>query len=84
MTFKREERHQPSVRRIVFSVTLLVAFALLGAGPSGAHEVWPGYLEIRQTAVETYEVLWKVPARGDMRLGIQARLPGISRPARPP
>ena len=49
--------------------------ALAGAVASEAHEVRPGYLELRQTAEESYQVLWKVPARGQLRLGIYARLP---------
>ncbi len=41
-----------------------------------AHEVRPAYLELRQTAAETYDVLWKVPGRGDnMRLGLYVELP---------
>ena len=41
-----------------------------------AHEVRPAYLELRQTEPETYEVLWKVPGRGEnLRLGIYAELP---------
>ena len=52
---------------------LLVAVALLPMF-ADAHEMRPGYLEIRETAVDTYEVLWKVPARGDdMRMGLYLR-----------
>ncbi len=41
-----------------------------------AHELRPAYLELRQTAPDTFSVLWKVPARGDdLRLGIYVRLP---------
>ncbi len=41
---------------------------------ASAHEMRPGYLEIRESAVDTYDVLWKVPARGDnMRLGLYLR-----------
>jgi hypothetical protein len=29
-----------------------------------AHEVRPAYLELTQTGADTYEVLWRVPARG--------------------
>jgi len=43
---------------------------------ASAHEVRPAYLELRQTANDTYDVLWKVPARGDnMRLGIYVEFP---------
>ena len=39
------------------------------ANAASAHEVRPAYLELRQTGASTYDVLWKVPARGDdMRL----------------
>jgi hydrogenase/urease accessory protein HupE len=42
-----------------------------------AHEVRPAYLELRQTSADTYDVLWKVPGRGDdLRFGIYVRLPG--------
>ena len=54
----------------LFAMVLLAA-----AGAASAHEVRPGYLELRQTGEETFDVLWKVPARGELRLGIHARLP---------
>lgn len=40
-----------------------------------AHEVRPGYLELNEVEGRTYDVLWKVPARGDYRLALYARLP---------
>jgi hydrogenase/urease accessory protein HupE len=46
----------------------------LGAGAQ-AHEVRPGYLELQQTGPETYDVLWKVPARGDLQLAIAPAWP---------
>ena len=55
---------------------LLVAVVLSGfAAGVAAHEVRPGYLAVRQTAAESFDVLWKVPAKGDLRLGLHARLP---------
>ncbi len=55
---------------------LLAALLLTGfvAGVE-AHEVRPGYLAVRQTDAESFDVLWKVPAKGDLRLGLYARLP---------
>jgi hydrogenase/urease accessory protein HupE len=39
-----------------------------------AHEMRPGYLDIRETAADKYEVLWKVPAQGDdLRMGLYLR-----------
>ena len=72
------------MRRSVPLAVALLAVVFLGAGAAGAHEVRPGYLEIRQTDVETYDVLWKVPAKGEMRLGIYARLPQNCEAVHPP
>jgi hydrogenase/urease accessory protein HupE len=55
---------------------------LQGAGL--AHELRPGFLEIRQTGAESYDVRFKVPARGDMRLGLYVRLPGECSNEEPP
>ena len=59
-------------------IRLLSTFALLLAlqGTGLAHELRPGFLEIRQTGSESYDVRFKVPARGDMRLALYVRLPG--------
>ena len=48
-------------------------------GNACAHEVRPGYLELQQTGAETWSVLWKVPALGEMRLSIHPRFPGNCR-----
>ena len=53
-------------------VTLLLAGFAAGVE---AHEARPGYLALHQTGAETFDVLWKVPAKGDLRLGLYARLP---------
>ena len=45
------------------------------AGIAAAHEVRPGYLEISEVKPGVYDVLWKVPARGDLRLALYAHLP---------
>lgn len=56
------------LRVILCTVTLV--------GPTTqAHEVRPGFLQLRQLDTTTYDLLWKVPARGDRRLGIYVRLP---------
>jgi len=39
-----------------------LVFALVLAAPAAADEFRPAYLELRQTAPETFDVLWKVPA----------------------
>ena len=57
---------------------LLLALALclgLAAPTAWAHEVRPGYLEIRELGADRYAFVWKVPAKGEYRLGIHVRLP---------
>jgi hydrogenase/urease accessory protein HupE len=43
----------------------------------------PGFLEISQTGPETYDVRFKAPARGDMRLALYVRLPEQCSEAQP-
>jgi hydrogenase/urease accessory protein HupE len=62
-------------KNLVASVGFSAIFLALSS-PVSAHEVRPAYLELRQTGTDTYDVLWKVPARGDnMRLGIYVEFP---------
>ena len=67
-------------------IRLLLTFSLLLAlqGAGFAHELRPGFLELRQTGSESYDVRFKVPARGDMRLALYARLPSECSNAEPP
>jgi hypothetical protein len=60
------------VRRRLLAVALLCAVI---PAPANAHESRPAYLELTQTADDTFDVLWKVPARGDRRLGLYVRFP---------
>ena len=49
---------------------------VLASLPAHADELRPGYLELRQVDAETYDVFWKVPARGeDQRLGLYVVFP---------
>ncbi len=58
------------------SVALLLAwFIALLAPAAQAHEVRPGYLQVQEVGTDLYDVLWKVPARGEYRLSLYARLP---------
>jgi hypothetical protein len=62
-------------RRTAWLATLL---SLVPAGAL-AHEVRPAYLELRELDATTWDVLFKVPARGEQRLGISVRLPETCR-----
>jgi hydrogenase/urease accessory protein HupE len=48
---------------------------LLATVVAQAHEMRPAYLSLREAALDQFQVLWKVPALGDQRLGIYPRLP---------
>jgi hydrogenase/urease accessory protein HupE len=55
-----------------------VLFMLLLVGCAGlaqADVFRPAYLEVRETGADRYEVLWKLPVQGDLRLGVQVRFP---------
>ncbi len=56
--------------------SLILVLATLAAGQAAiAHELRPAFLDVRQTAPETFSITWKVPARGERRLGLYVRLP---------
>ncbi|AWW32208.1 HupE/UreJ family protein [Echinicola strongylocentroti] len=42
---------------------------------SWAHEIRPAYLQINQTSENTYQLLWKVPRRGDMVISLRPVFP---------
>ena len=67
---------------------LFLVLWMLGAllpCPARSDELRPGYLEIRQTASDTYSLLFKIPAMGeDLRLGIYVALPEGTYDAAPP
>lgn len=62
------------MRRLLI-ILLSLAVAIFACGAQ-AHEVRPGYLQLRQTGAETYDLLFKVPALGDeLRLALYVSLP---------
>ena len=61
----------------------LVFPLVLAARPAGAHETRPGYLELKERAPGRYEVLWKQPAIGEMRLRLDPVFPETCRMASP-
>ena len=64
---------------------LLILVPLLAHGAvAAAHELRPGFLEIRQESPDRYVVRFKVPALGDMRLSLRARLPANCVNVEPP
>ena len=60
-------------------LNLILAFILAAIGIAQAHEVRPGYLQVKQVDELTYDLLWKVPAKGDRRIGLYVSLPDTCR-----
>jgi len=57
-------------------LVLAMAGVLVATLPASADVFRPAYLELRQTDAETFDVMWKVPAQGDMlRMAIGVVLP---------
>lgn len=52
---------------------LLLGFWFIGAGH--ADEIRPGYLELKETNQNIFSVVWKVPAKGNQKLKLEALLP---------
>lgn len=57
-------------------IILTLLAALVGLAPGAlAHEVRPAFLEIREIEPASYDILWKTPAQGDMRLALNVIMP---------
>jgi hydrogenase/urease accessory protein HupE len=66
---------------VALALTLAAVVDVGLAAQARAHEVRPGYLEIRETGENLYHVLWKQPAVGEMRLSIDPVFPDSCKPA---
>ena len=65
------------------SVTLILLTCLFAAS-AGAHEARPGYLQLTLNDEESVNLLLKIPALGQMRLGLYPNLPANCVAAEPP
>lgn len=54
---------------------LLAALVLTGVPSAWADVFRPAYLELRQKDTETFDVMWRVPAQGSLRLSIHVIFP---------
>lgn len=69
--------------RVSFGWLLLFLCTWL-SGSAAAHEVRPGLLQLTEAPYEQFDVLWKVPARGDRVLPIQPVFSDNCQPLTPP
>ncbi len=61
------------MKRRILSTLVVLVFGLVPA--AHAHEVRPGFLELRQTDAETYAFLWKKPTGGEIEIQIAPVVP---------
>jgi hydrogenase/urease accessory protein HupE len=67
-----------------FALALLLLLNAFPSGSSFADELRPAYLSVHEAEPNEFSVLWKVPAVGDMRLGIYLQLPDTCVPKTEP
>src|SRR4051812_24457188 len=69
--------------RLVALVTLVGGLSLFAATAVFAHEVRPAYLELKEEAPDSFDVLFKTPMLGDLRLGLSVAFSGRVEPLTP-
>ena len=69
------------MRALRLLLAALAAVVALHSAPLAAHELQPGFLELREAGPESYEALWKLPSLGssDVRMPIAPVFPGSCR-----
>ena len=72
-----------SGRVILVKYALIAIFFSLFTSRLHAHEIRPALLEINERESGRYDVMWKVPMRGDMILGITPVFPEFMKPIGP-
>jgi hydrogenase/urease accessory protein HupE len=63
---------------------LVILAPLFAVNAAAADELRPAYLDLRENAADEFAVVWKVPALGDLRLGLFVRLPASCQPKAEP
>ena len=59
---------------------VLLLYCLIFSQGAAAHELRPAYLDLHEVSSNTFAIAWKVPARGEMRLGLDVELPEQCKP----
>ena len=57
------------------SLIFLGSLLMMVAAAISAHEVRPGLLQLTETAPDQFDMLWRVPARGELTLALEPVLP---------
>ena len=68
--------------RLLLAIVTILAAAAIGGPSAVAHELQPAFLELKETAPDRYEVLWKLPSLGeasDVRMPLMPVFPETCR-----
>jgi hypothetical protein len=67
-----------------FAALVVVSLCLLTATASLGHEVRPAYIELKEeAALGTFDVLFKTPMQGELRLSLSVTFSGRVEPVTP-
>jgi hydrogenase/urease accessory protein HupE len=58
------------------AIAVFAGLTSITASPATAHEVRPAYFEFKETAPDVFDVLFKTPMQGDLRLALSVSLSG--------
>jgi hydrogenase/urease accessory protein HupE len=67
------------MKHLLLALFGLLASLAVAPSTARAHEVRPGYLELREIEAGLFATTWKVPAVGDYRLAIEPKFPAFCR-----
>lgn len=70
-------------RRLPAYLALLAAATGLACSAGSAHEIRPAYLDLQERSPGLFDVLFKTPMRGDLRLALTVRFSGRIEPVSP-
>lgn len=62
-------------RRVISYIGIFWLLQFFICSTSIADEIRPGYLELKENSKNIYSVIWKIPAKGNKKLSLYAKLP---------
>ncbi len=62
---------------------IIIALLLCASLGAVADEIRPGYLQLKELGDDVFSVIWKVPAKGDKKLGLEVQLPASCKDTAP-
>lgn len=67
--------------KIIRTLLLVILSLCFVPAPAQADEIRPAYLELSELTSHTWDLLWKVPVKGDKKLALHVKFPAICKEA---